>query len=503
MDEHYDVVIVGAGSTGGVLASRLTENADRRVLLLDAGPDFPWEAEVWPQFVVSGEHSWRIGGTPEFDWHFQDLDRAGRRGGRPIRLPRGRLVGGSSMVNSTIAARPAPFDLDRWAALGCPGWDWASTLPYFIRIERDLDFGDEAIHGRDGPIVINRYKEDTWAPVNRVFAEACDALGIKHARDLNGIDAHTGIFGALPHNRFKEVRLGTLVTYIRTARPRSNLTIRALSLVDRVVFEGERAVGVTYESTGGLDTATADLVVLSAGVYNTPAILQRSGVGGAALLAGLGIPIVKDVPHVGQNLVDHVGCAFPFSADRVGATTGRLFAVNWRSEATEGGEPCWQTHPFPIDAEEGICGLWTYLCRQESSGTVQITSSDPRITPLVDHDYLASQSDVARFKDAWDRSQELLATAPFKRYNSCFADIGPDFVDYLHRGIGSAHHQSGTCRMGTDPEASVVDPRLFAHGLQNLMIADSSIFPDTVMHNTNLACYVVGEIAADIIRARR
>ena len=241
MSEHFDVVVVGAGASGGVIAARLSEDRDCRVLLIEAGPDFPSEAEVWPQLVVSGEHSWRVSGIPELDWNFYDRDRAGRRGGRPIRLPRGRLVGGSSMVNATIAVRPARFDLDRWADLGCPGWDWASLLPIYISIEKDLDFGATDLHGDAGPIAIQRYREPSWTPVNRVFTEACEALGIAHSADLNGRDADAGIFGRLPHNRFKEARLGTLVTYIRAARGRPNLVIRAEHLADRVLVEKGRA----------------------------------------------------------------------------------------------------------------------------------------------------------------------------------------------------------------------------------------------------------------------
>ena len=156
-------------------------------------------------------------------------------GGRSLRLPRGRLVGGTSMINATIAARGAPFDFDRWAAMGNKGWAWADLLPLFIAIENDVNFGDQPIHGRDGPIVIQRYKPQSWAPVNRAMYDACVELGVREAPDLNAPDAQAGVVGPMPHNRYKEVRLGTLVTYMRAARARPNLTIRAGCHVDRVL----------------------------------------------------------------------------------------------------------------------------------------------------------------------------------------------------------------------------------------------------------------------------
>ena len=260
--------------------------------------------------------------------------------------------------STTIAGRP-------WAI---PAGSWKDLLPLFVKIETDVDFGDQPIHGKSGPIVIQRYRPESWAPVNRVMYEACVELGVREAPDLNGLDAHAGVVGAMPHNRYKEVRLGTLVTYIRQARRRPNLTIRAGAVVDHLVLSGRRADGVVYlDNAGRPVTALAGEMVISAGVYNSPAILQRSGIGPSAWLNPLGIKVVADLP-VGRNLLDHPGFGMMFKGKGLGVTTGRSFVADVRGPADANGEPAWQTHPAPVDEEEGIACLWTYLTRQDAAG---------------------------------------------------------------------------------------------------------------------------------------
>ena len=496
MKPPYDVIVVGSGSGGGVAAARLSENPELSVLLLEAGPDFPDEAVRTPLFTVSGAHTWRVSGAPELDWNLVDRDLSGRRGGRPIRLPRGRVMGGTSMVNSAIAVRPACADMDRWAQeFGCTGWDWDSLLPLFRRIETDRDFPANPLHGDAGPIVIQRWRPESWAPVNAVFTEAAAELGYAEAPDLNGLHADGGVWGALPHNRFKEEKQGTLNTYLRAARARPNLSLRGGALVDRVLIENGAASGVVL---AGGEILRARGVVLAGGVYNSPAILQRSGIGPAALLTRHGIPLLADLP-VGRGLSDHPGCAFFLRAEGISRMTGRLFATTLRGRLGADGAPPWHIHPFPADEEEGRIGFFVFLCRQRSVGRVEIAGPDPYAAPIIDHDYLSDPADRQAFHNAYAEMQALAATGAFAKARARH-ETRPDEVDtHLDKMLASAHHQSGGCAMGPSPESSVVSPDLAVHGVTGLWVADGSVFPDTIINNTNLTCYVIGERAADIV----
>ncbi len=492
--EQFDLVVVGAGSGGGVAAARLAEDDGRRVLLLEAGPDFPEEPPLQPSFTVSGERSWFPSGLPEFDWGLWNDPQPNRH---RVRLPRGRLVGGSSMVNATIAVRPAPSDLDGWAAKGADGWDSASLLPAFKALETDLDFPDDPAHGHDGPIRIRRYRRAEWAPINEAFVQAAVDLGFREAADLNTDDAHAGVVGAWPHNRYLEERQGTLTTYLRAARRRPNLTIRAEALVDRVLVRGSRCRGVRYVAAGRVTEVHAKEVILAGGVYGSPTILQRSGIGVADELRPFGISVVVDLP-VGRELRDHPACGFAFRSPVLASLHGRLIATVLRSPQNGAGEPEFQVHPMPLDEETGEATLFVFLTRSEARGTVGISSTEPNAPPRIDHRYLTGFDDLRRFRDAWSLCRELVAARTFR--DAGVVTEAPPADEALARGLVTAHHQSGGCRMGPPDGTTVVDSALRVHGIEGLRVADASVFPDTIMHNTNLTAYAVGEMVAQLVR---
>ena len=499
--EHFDVIVVGSGSSGGIVASRLSENPDRSVLLLEAGPDFPDEEELEPLFVVSGGQAWFPAGIPEMDWNYWNEPLPN---GHRVRLARGRLVGGSSMVNGCVAVRGAPFDYDRWASYGNPGWAWRDVLPYFLEIENDLDFGSEPLHNDAGPIPIRRFWEKHWDPVHHAFVEACVDMGLDYERDLNKPDASVGTVGPWPHNRHREVRMGTLVTYIRAARKRPNFTLRADALVDRVVLDGTAAKGVVYIDTNGdRNEVSADLIVVAAGAYSTPPLLQRSGIGRPDDLRAAGIEPQVDLP-VGHGLLDHANCAFVVHAPTLAERVGRLFLTSCRGPVGLLGEPEWQTFPVPLDERDGTAALIVCLNRQEAEGYVRVQSADPTVAPRIDHRYGSVERDLERFEHAWEFFREAITRPAFAKHGARELTAHEQPRDIVLNRLQTAQHPAGSCRMGpASDERTVVSPELRVHGVDGLMVADSSIFPDNVMNNTNLTCYVIGEIAADLADGNR
>jgi choline dehydrogenase len=492
----FDVVVVGSGSSGGAAAARIVEESDAEVLLLEAGPDFPDEEVLPPLFSVSGGHRWIPAGIPELDWGYWD---APHPNGHRVRLARGRLVGGSSMVNGCVAVRGAPFDYDRWAAMGNPGWSWDDLLPYFVRVEDDADFGAAPYHGRGGPIHIRRYPERTWSPIHHAFHEGALELGLREHPDLNAPDGVAGVVGPWPSNRLNEVRLGTLTTYIRHARRRPNFTLRAGCLVDRVLVDRGRATGVRYvDPDGRVVEVRASTVILSAGVYGTPPVLQRSGIGPRALLDRHGIAQVADLP-VGDHLTDHPNAAILVHAPALAENRGRIFLNNCRGPAGPDGEPVWQALAIPIDEVEGTAAIVLLVNRQDAEGHLAITSTDPSAAPHIDHRFNTEASDLRRFEAAWEFGRALLRTAPFRAAGAVDLTAHLSVEEIVATGVGTAQHPAGTCRMAPD---GVVGPDLAVHGIEGLHVADASVFPDNLMNNINLTCYVIGEVVADRVLGR-
>jgi choline dehydrogenase len=290
---EYDDIIVGGGSAGAVLAARLSEEPARRVLLLEAGPDYP-ALESTPDDLRNG---WRMS-LQAHDWGLT----AEAVPGRAIPYPRTRVIGGSSAVNATIALRGVSADYDEWAALGNDEWNWAKVLPYFRRLEDDPEGAGE-LHGRGGPIAIRRWRPDELIPTQRAFFEVCRRLGFPEVADHNHPEA-TGV-GPFPQNRRGRLRLSTAIAYMLPARDRPNLTVRPHCLINRVRFADDRAVGVDIGTEGEPEEIRGRRITLTAGAIGSPAILLRSGIGPKAALAALGIEPVADLPGVGAGLIDH------------------------------------------------------------------------------------------------------------------------------------------------------------------------------------------------------
>jgi choline dehydrogenase len=497
----YDVVIVGGGAAGSVLAGRLAANAQTSVLVLEAGPDYPDPANV-PDEIKFGhtrfaeapdsQHNWALRGTI--------TEEQGE-----IHVAQGKVIGGGSSINGQAMQRGFPEDFDSWAALGNDEWSYDKVVPYFRKSERDLDIQDNYCHGADGPMPVRRRQTGDWPVIQQAFHTACVQAGFATTNDTNGL--HPAGLGVSPSNNIGGVRMSTAMTHLAPVRNHLNLTVRGGVFVRRIVIEDGKVVGVEAESGGRLFRVDADRVVLSAGAIRTPHLLMLSGVGAEDHLRQFGIPTVFHSPGVGQNLWNHLSAQVTVKVkDGISLATNRdaaHFSLHYTAEGSRASnDMVLRTSPMIDPRQERVPGVRTkYLngtvppeqvarisCTlglPDGAGYVRLASADPTVQPSFNYRYLQHPNDIRRVRDGVRLAIRLLESDAFKdvtdyRIHPTDAVLAEDdALDlWIRQTVGSARHVSGTCKMGPDNDAmAVVDQYCRVKGIRGLFIGDASVMP--------------------------
>ena len=527
---EYDYIVVGAGSAGGTLASRLSENSKAKVLLLEAGAASHPYSRMPLSFGLLIDN-------PAANWLYQSEPEP-NTANRQIPVPRGKLLGGSSSINGLVWVRGQPLDYDTWAQMGCRGWSWRDVAPLFTRMENFVDGDGSNGRGTDGPLKVSTVPDQN--PLYDAIFKAAVAAGFKLNPDYNSEDQEGVV--KTQTSIYKGRRMSVAHCYIEPAMKRPNLHVVTNAMTLRVLLEGRKCVGVEYEKEGRVVQARARETILSAGGVASPQILELSGIGQPDLLKQHGIEVKHELRAVGENFRDHINArivwrvkdprvSYNHMARGIGAvtqmmkylTTGGGFMslpsaplLAFLRTRPELATPDVQMHIVPYSIKDPktrklqdfpSMTISVYQLRPESLGSIHIRSKDPNAHPAIRFNFLHDPIDQAAMSEGFRMIRRIVDAPPMDEFRGEEYSPGlsvksdAEILDWIRNNSQTAYHPIGTCRMGPAGRQTVVDEKLQVHGLQGLRVADASIFPTMPSGNTNAPSIMVGEKMADILKA--